>query len=924
MQSSLARRLLLVALCCVPSRVALGESSATDWSSAGRLGDFASVARDGRGWVVTSTNGRQLRLTPYGNGMMRVQAVDDGQEPFADDRYESVARHDFSESWSAADEGDSLHFTPDAGGGGAEVLVHKSPLQLEFRLAGDQRGRLFEDVARSNQVGGRALELRVNGTVVNFRQPFPGTTSWERWADSEATAVLRAGVNVVRLTANGESGPNIDYLAVEGVNGRFEAEAARLGGVVRSSANGGFSGSGYGDFQNDEGDYIEWTVEAPAAGARKLRWRYANGTAVAAHFVKAAGEHFAGLGHGAFGRVAKLDLAGQIIERNRELQAPLLVPFFLSSRGYGIFVNDPHPNRFAFRDDDFSFALAGGRLDFFFIAGPRPADVLDRYTQLTGRPSLPPLSAFTLGFSDKLNDTLPSDEEWWHTQLARLKAGGWPTGVLVHDNGWRGGKTAPWEWNVERYPDPSAFADWTHDQGVVNFLDFNRADAPLSAGWEPSFALPGTTDWPDFSVARVRQWFWELVWSKAFDPALGYPGDFLWLDEFDEPVAPTGLLHDGRDWNEHANDYFLLLAKAVGEGWEDAFHGTKRPFFMSRGMSAGGQRWASLWSGDLEVGDAEMRLEVRGMLAAGLSGFPFWGHDAGGFKALPTDSSYRRWGLAFGSFAPLWKPHGLGLRFPWQFSAAAQEDARTYGRLRMQLMPYIYSAAFHAHETGLPMARAMLFEYPDRSEAWAADQQYFWGDSLLVAPDTAAGAGIWLPPGKWFDFWDDQVLAGNVTIARHSTGGRLPLYVKAGAIIPKAGATLTLAEADAATREVDIYAGADGRFELVDDDGITAGYQTGAVRRTIFNYDDGARELVVGAGVGSYPGAPRMRDYWLRFHGETGARPVKVNGVPLPVVANEAAARRQGRGVYWDGQLRLLVAHTGRLPVDETAAMLLE
>ena len=157
-------------------------------------------------------------------------------------------------------------------------------------------------------------------------------------------------------------------------------------------------------------------------------------------------------------------------------------------------------------------------------------------------------------------------------------------------------------------------------------------------------------------------------------------------------------------------------------------------------MTAGAQRYATLWSGDIKPSYNEMKSQIRGMQLAGLSGFPFWGHDAGGFydwdkKIGPDDNMYRQWSMAFGSFTPFWKPHGFGKsRWPLDRSSDAQKDALTYGRLRYALMPYTYTYAHLAYETGVPIARAMVIDYRTNPLAWKHDLEYMWGRTYWLLP----------------------------------------------------------------------------------------------------------------------------------------------------------------------------------------------
>jgi alpha-D-xyloside xylohydrolase len=882
------------------------------------LTNYASRALVGRSLIITSDSGQQLRLTPYGDAMLRVQAAPVGAAFVADDRYEMVARHDFAGAFTVTEDDTCLRVQPTSGQGVA-VEITKRPLHLTYVRA--DTGAPIVAQAAGIVTGDRPLAILAGTAAAALA--FPPSGGWATWTHVSYRATLAAGDNVVRLTTAGANGPNVDSLRVVETQQLLEAEQATLASATTSTDNAGFTGSGYARFLLDSGASMAWTVSVPAAGDYTLDFRYANGDGPAEHLAMAPGEHFLGLGHGPFGRVSRLDLAGQVIARNRGWEATLVVPFYLSSAGYGVFVNNTYANRFSFMASDYSFALGGGQLDYFVIAGPELPTILDHYTELTGRPHLPPLAAFGLGMSDKEAVVLPSSASWWQDQVTRMRAGGWPIDILIQDNSWRGGKTAAWQWDRTRYPDPAAYETWCQQSGVFNLLDFNRADDTLSVGWQPSFAMPGTTDWPDFTSETVRDWFWNLLFTQTLDPALHYPGDFLWLDEPDEDVAPQGPLANGRTWDEVANEYFLLLAKAVGEGWEAGIGARKRPFVMTRGMTAGGQRWSTLWSGDIDSTYAEMALEVRGMLAAGLSGFPFWAHDAGGFNSVPSDAMYRQWAMAFGSFTPIWKPHGPGLRFPWLFSADAQGDARRFGALRMSLLPYIYTTAHTAATTGLPMARALPLAYAAEPDAWTHDLEYLWGDELLVIPNISDGndnVPVWLPPGRWYDFSNDFPATGPASFDYFAPTGVLPTYVKAGAIVPGALPGLGTQFWDKTVLVIDVYTGADGSFALFDDDGSSEGFAAGAAMTTSIGYRDAQVELSIGAAVGTYAGAPVARSYQVRLHGLAQPIAMTRDGAPIPTAASPAAAA-QANGAYWDAAHKVLTVYTQKLPVTTGAVI---
>lgn len=631
------------------------------------------------------------------------------------------------------------------------------------------------------------------------------------------------------------------------------------------------------------------------------------GTQMGVDFVADPKEHFSGLGHSFYGRETSLDLRGKTVGRNygseQIQQAPLIVPFYLSSKGYGVFLNSTFTNQFSFaalqeKSGQYNYSMQlddqgfGGQLDYFFIAGPELTQVLNNYTQLTGRPRLPMKAVFGLQLSDKSHDhssPTPSDGNWWQTKITQHRRAGFALDHVVNDNRWRagGGKRCEsrMEWDAERYPDPKAYAQWLTQQGLMSTLDLNRCIAQFSAGWKPQFNIQDpqhiefSNSAPDLTNAEFRQWFWQIFYRQSLDPTLHFPGDALWIDEFDEMgAAPANMqLANGRHWAEMRNYWFFLIAKAlVQEGWDKSALHNKRPFVWVRGMTAGAQRYASLWSGDIYPNHGDMQTQIRAMQLAGLSGFPFWGHDAGGFydwnnNLGPDENLYAQWAMAFGSFAPIWKPHGMGQsRWPLDRSAENQKVARDYAQLRYELMPYIYTAAHTAAATGLPMARPLLLDYPEHKNAWKYDLQYLWGDSFLVAPNATAGKQktLWLPPGQWFDFHSKKLLRGNKVITVSAPVGFLPLYVKQGAIIPRYNYTLATAFADKQNLLLDVYSGSDGSAELVEDDERSEAYRTGELQRTQFSYSEKHQRLTIGGAQGNYAGAPKQRAYKITFYGK--------------------------------------------------------
>ena len=676
-------------------------------------------------------------------------------------------------------------------------------------------------------------------------------------------------------------------------------------------------------------------------------------------FVADTAEHFLGWGQKTFGYMDRLELRGTRIRRNYEeeridrgVQGNLLVPFFISSKGYGLFLNSPFPNEASFGDrGEFGVTLDTNgfpaRMDVVFLYGPAPAALLDRYTRLTGRPRLPPKWAFGLQLSDNdppLPGHEPIDELWWKTMVTRHRAAGFPLDQMVYDNDWRaggGGRVGSrFEFDRVKYPDPPEFRRWYMAQGLTLTLDLNLNNVKESWGWKPSYnipVVPGCTyafkdAFPDYSRPDVRRWLWRLFWKEALDPALHYPGDGLWLDESDEIqsscVPDSTIVGNGRSWAETRNTYYFLNAKAVVQGWDAGIGEARRPYVWLRGGSAGGQRLAIHWTGDTYFDQRAYVGQIVSAQASGLAGYPYFNHDAGGFSDSehpgPRDSVYINWGIAFASFAPIWRPHGYGLpRWPLNRDSAVQAAMMRYGHLRYQLMPYIYAAAHVAHDIGLPMARALALVYPSEADAWSHPRQYLWGDAMLVAPSPAIDgrdtlAEVWLPPAaRWYYFWNDSVFAGGRVIRHPARFGELPVWVRAGAIIPRQEFALSTAWLSDRALTLDVYAGADGTFTLPEDDGVSERYRTrGELRRTRIAYRDGARSrLVIGAAAGSYAGASAARSWTIRLHGLAAApATATLNGRRLDVLPAPPATKGTA-GASWSVADRLLTITTLPLPV---------
>lgn len=466
------------------------------------------------------------------------------------------------------------------------------------------------------------------------------------------------------------------------------------------------------------------------------------------------------------------------------------VPFFMSTAGYGIFLNTVEKST--------SFDPAGGFktanfLDYWFMAGDFKT-VLGQYSLLTGRMNLFPKWAYGFMLSKYGNDNATQAEfsEW----INRLRNEDYPTDSYVFDFGWRGGKFNAHRWDPTRFPDLPAMFEESHRLGFHIGLHNNKGTPEAGNG--------------NFTDATVADTWWQAHWPNVIQP--GY-GDWFWPDEFD--VAGDNLM---------AN----RAAKVVHERWLQATT-EQRPMFFTRGGFAN-HHFATTWSGDIPNTIAEMSEQISGSLALGLSGYPWSSNDLGGFFSKPADNLYIRWVAQFGAFSAIMRAHGHDGREPWLYGTKAQENLRYYLKIRYRLFPYIYTTAWQGTDKGIPMMRAMALEYPQNPEAWTKDKQYFFGDWLLVAPalaTTTTDVSVWLPEGTWYDFFNPSTtFTGGQTITVNATLDQIPVFVKEGAIIPN-GPEISFADQkplDPLT--IDLYPGPKTTsYTLYEDDGKTRNYQ---------------------------------------------------------------------------------------------------
>lgn len=515
----------------------------------------------------------------------------------------------------------------------------------------------------------------------------------------------------------------------------------------------------------------------------------------------APGECFYGLGErfGAFVR------NGQTVEMWNEDggtcsdQAYKNVPLLLSSRGWGVFANDPGPVSWEVcseRVDRVQFSVAGERLDYILFDGPDPRGVLRRYTALLGRPALPPPWSFGLWLSTSFLTNY--DEKTVLSFVDGMRDRGIPLSVFHFDCCWmRPFHWTDFLWDPATFPDPRGLLRRLHERGLKVCVWINpyvaQASALFDEGMEKGFFLrrkngdvwqwdlwqPGMAI-VDFTNPGAKRWYQEKL------AALLDMGVDCVKTDFGERMPLDAAWADGSDPARMHNYYTQLYNGAVFELLERRL-GRGEAVVFARSATAGGQRFPVHWGGDCFATYAGMEQTIRGGLSLALAGFGFWSHDISGFENTATPDLYKRWS-AFGLLSSHSRLHGSNsYRVPWNFDEESVDVLRAFTRLKMRLVPYLWRAALQAHGEGLPVLRPMVLAAPGDPACLHLDHQYMLGDDLLVAPVfNPQGIGEFYVPGgagPWTDWFTGERFGPGRWYRREVPYDRIPLLVRPGAVV---------------------------------------------------------------------------------------------------------------------------------------------
>jgi alpha-D-xyloside xylohydrolase len=643
---------------------------------------------------------------------------------------------------------------------------------------------------------------------------------------------------------------------------------------------------------------VSLTVRRPAAGAASAQtqlqmngWEMAPHTVngehtfrVGATFASSPDEHYYGLGQNQEGI---LDYRGRTIDCKHNYDAPagetVCVPFLVTNKGYGIVWDNPSATTVSagIHGQTVWHSEVGERVSYFVIVGSTTDEIYAGYRKLTGVTPLPPKAAFGYIQSKARYET--------QQQILDVAAGyrrrGYPLDVIVLDwFSWT--RMGELDINPVDFPNPTAMNETLHQQGIHSILSvwprFERESRYFnelaSKGWllkdadgHPVDGLAVRSDRAgaliDSTNPEAREWYWDHI----RDNLASHGFDWFWLDETEPDLVPDGYFYSIGSGDRFHNLFPLVHTQGVSEG-SRRDRPNKRNLILARATYLGSQRYGNLfWSSDINPTWEALRRQVPTGLNFTATGLAYWGNDIGGWQRLPEKHSPERAPLIdpsdarefvghyddypelitrwyeYATFTPTLRAHGLrkGTEV-WTYGKRAENIISEYLKLRYKLMPYLYSLGKHTYDSGAPFMRALFMDFPDDTAASTINDEYMFGPAFLVAPVTEQGRqsrGVYLPAGTdWYNYWTGEKLAGGQSLDVAAPIDRIPLFVRAGSIIPL-GADVPNTSVSQALVEVRVYPGKDAQFELYEDDGVSNDYEKKGGQTTLFQWHDASGEL---------------------------------------------------------------------------------
>ncbi|CCU81150.1 Alpha-glucosidase [Halanaerobium saccharolyticum subsp. saccharolyticum DSM 6643] len=585
-------------------------------------------------------------------------------------------------------------------------------------------------------------------------------------------------------------------------------------------------------------------------------------------------ERFYGLGE----KTGWLDKKGRLYEMwNHDTFVPHVsdtdplyqsIPFLISfnqNNSYGIYFDNSYRTYFDLGSEGqpyYSFWAEGGVLDYYFFNGPSLKEVISKYSKITGTMPLAP--KWSLGYHQSRYSYYPQAKVAELVKKFRDKE--IPCDAFHFDIHYMD-QYKIYTWNEDRFPDPAAMISKMGKEGIkaVTIIDPGIKKDPeyklYQEGMENDYfckyldgkvfidkVWPGNCAFPDFTQAKVRNWwsglqqdFVELgvkgIWNDMNEPAV-----FNEEDTMDLAVMHQNDGDSGTHRRFH-NLYGLLEDQATYKGLKESLD-NERPFVLTRAGFAGIQRYSAVWTGDNRSFWDNLKLAMPMLMNMGMSGISFCGTDVGGFTGNSNGELLCRW-TQLGAFSPFFRNHcevRAISQEPWSFGKKYEKIIKKYIELRYKFITHLYNLFYQASKTGIPVMRPLIMEFPEDEECQNLSDQFMFGDSIMIAPVYQPDKDkrmIYLPEGKWFDFWTKEIYHGKKHIIIDAPLATMPILIKAGSIVPLNEKLNYIGEKEIESLELNIFLSEvnnSGSYELYDDDGISYDYQNGIYNITKFDY----------------------------------------------------------------------------------------
>lgn len=706
------------------------------------------------------------------------------------------------------------------------------------------------------------IELKVKSALVRVQELQPGIIrvrvhKGEEWPKDLSWAVVKQNKNQNQNVQVIDLGDRLEMLTSEGI---IQVEKAHL-----------------------KIHFLDLNKNSILSDSRSMSFR---GGQFKISKAMPADEHYYGLGD----KAGSFDHRGQSYQNwNSDVFAwqestdPLYktIPFYLGlkkGQAYGVFLDNTWRSFFDFgktTKDVVSFGADGGELNYYFIYGPQPKSVVQKYASLVGTMTLPPIWA--LGYQQSrwsyMNEAKVREIA---TNLRHYEV---PADVIYLDIDYQKGN-APFTIDEQKFPQFNAMVSDLKQQGIktvlITDLHIKKQEgyAPYDQGMANDNFLkktdgthyvgdvwPGPSVFPDFTLSRVRSWWGSLYQDFVSRGVAGFWNDMNEPAIFNVPskTMPDDVVHrmdDGSSESHLAihNVYGMLNAKATYDGLLK-LNPEERPFVLTRAAYAGAQRYAATWTGDNTSSWNHLRLMSRTLVNLGISGYTMAGADIGGFVGSPTPELLTRW-IQVGAFTPMFRNHTTKYtadQEPWVHGEEHLKIRRKYIELRYRLLPYIYNMLEEASRTGVPLMRPLFLEFPEQEKFYSEPlnglvQQYMFGSDFLVIPKVVEmldPAMVSIPTGNWYNFWSGDKVVGGKDILLNPNLETLPLFVRAGSIIPMQPLVQSTAQVPNGPLELWVYPGPQCERSIYFDDGVSLAYRQGVSARFNVQCSDEANVATV-------------------------------------------------------------------------------